>query len=236
MADPEIVKGRDLRVDESAFDRVGKPVGVEQHDAGDAEHRPAEKAKSHTLQDMSTDYEFFTTGVIHAVTPFDRDPITEYLKLYPTDNSDEMPLAIDHTESFFQGLGVCLAANTPVNFDRRIYAILRDRWIPLRDMIAGFAMIERKAQFYARTNFYELDIVDPFALSKQTIVDKLPIVTITVFGVSSNQSFSYISPRGYPVLPQLVTEEPKTDMVTEGDAVLGPPPSPEHLQRSNDEI
>jgi hypothetical protein len=173
--------------------------------------------------------------VIHATTPFDRDPVTEYLKLHPTLLQEEAPLAIDHSESFFEGLGMCLVAGRPVNFDRRIYAILRDHWLPFRDMVSGIAMMHKASKFYARTNFYELNIVDPFALKRKTVVDELPTVAVTVFGVSSNRSFAYIEPRSYPTLPALVTEKPKDDVVLEGDNVVGPPPSPEHLQRSKNE-
>ena len=232
---PKIVKDVDLTTDESKLDRVGKPMGVEHRDAGQAEHRPQEQAKSHTLGDMSADYEFFTTGVIHAVTPFERDPVTEYTRVYPSSIQEEMPLTIDHSEPFFAGLGVCLVAGTPINMDRRIYAIIRDRWLELRDMIAGIAMMERKSGFYARTHFSEIEIVDPFALKQKSVIDKLPTVPVTVFGVSSNRSFAYIDPRNYPEPPTLLVQSPKEDMVVEGNNVLGPPPSPEHLMRSEDE-
>lgn len=225
------VTQRDLmdEFDESKLDRVGKPIGVEEHNAGKPEQSHLKQEKSgYTLQDMARDYEFFTTGVIHAVTIFDRDPVMEFNKLHPAAN-DELPVIIDYAEPFFRGLGVCLLSGSPVNFDRRLYAIPRHRWETLRNTICGIAMLHHPSQFYARLNFYELTMVDPFALKRAAVVSKLPTVTITVFGVSSNKSFAYLQPAAYPRLPYLVQEQPKADVLTEGGSVLGPPPSPEHL-------
>lgn len=217
--------------DESKLDRVGKPLGVEEHDAGrpDDAPPPEEQKKSHTLNDMSEDYEFFTTACIHALTPFDRDPVAEFNRIHPVSHNAEQPLIIDATQPFFEGLGVCLLAGHPVNFDRRLYAILRDRWDLLRDTIAGIAMMHRKSDFYGRINFYEMEIADQFAIKKMSVVDHVPIVPITVFGVSTNKVFGYLEPREFPQLPTLVKEPPKEDMKIEGASVLGPPPSPEHL-------
>ncbi len=240
MTDPKKYRetDRDLTADfdESKLDRVGKPIDVEQHDAGRAEVGDATHAKeSHTLSDMAADYEFFCTGVIHATTPFDRDPVAEFNRAYPTTVRAELPVAIDYSEPFFQGLGVCLVAGHPVNLDHRIYAIIRERWEQLRDMIAGMAIMGRKHNFYGRLNFYEMRLVDPFALKKMVVVDHVPTVPLTVFGVSSNKSFSYLELNDYPKRPFLKQEPPKDDVKTEGDAVLGPPPSPEHLLLRNKE-
>lgn len=217
--------------DESKLDRVGKPMGVEEHDAGrpDDAPPPEEQKKTHTLGDMSQDYEFFTTACIHACTPFDRDPVAEFNKIHPVSVAAEMPLIIDHSQPFFRGLGVCLVGGQPHNLDRRIYAILRDRWEALRDTIAGIAMMHRKSDFYGRINFYEMEIADPFALKKMSVVDRVPTVPITVFGVSTNKVFAYLQPAEFPQLPTLVKEPPKKDVEIEGSNVLGPPPSPEHL-------
>ena len=226
---------RDLMAgyDESKLDRVGKPLGVERHDFDKPESADTTQHKaSHTLMDMAKDYEFFTTGVIHAATIFDRDPVAEFNRVFEPEGPDELPQAIDHrTTPFFQGLGVCLVAGLPVNLDHRLYAILRHRWEKLRNFIAGIAMSHRETGFYARLSFYELRLVDPFALRKMSVVTKVPTVPVTVFGVSSNKSFSYLQPVDYPRVPYLVAEDPKPDVKAEGAAVLGPPPSPEHLLR-----
>lgn len=236
MTKPEITK-RDLTkdYDESKFDRVGAPLGVENREAGDRVGPPPVSASSHTLVDMSADYEFFTTGVIHATTPFDRDPLIEFSCNYPNIAADALPQAIDYTESFFYGLGFTLAGAVPVNFDRRLYAVHRNTWIKLRDFVAGIAMMDKKSGFYGRINFYEIKIADPFALKKMSVVTEVPVVPVTIFGVSSNTGFHYLQPAPYPKLPYLVSEAAKPDMIIEGNAVVGPPPSPEYLMKESDE-
>jgi|GEM_PF-6262547 len=225
--------GKDLMsdFDESKFDRVGKPLqGVEQHDAGKPGDGNVEaQAAKHTLTDMSMDYEFFSTGPIHSSTMFDRDPVVEFNRQRPADNPGELPLAIDYSEPFFEGLGTQLVAGVPVKLDQRIYAIVRERWELCRDTIAGIAMMHRESGFYGRVHFYEIEIVDPFALKAMSVVTNLPMVTITVFGVSTNRSFSYLKPREYPRRPLLVNAPAKEEMQLESERVLGPPPSPETL-------
>lgn len=222
---------RDLMKDfnPSKFDRVGKPIGVEEHTLQPETAETTQARAAHTLVDMSKDYEFFTTGVIHAVTAFDRDPVSEFNRQYPADTNDDLPMMIDYAQPFFTGLGVCVVAGFPVDCNRRIYAIRRDRFDTLRNTISGIAMIDRKSGFYAKLNFYEMEMVDPFALKRMTIVNKLPTVTVTVFGVSANKGLSYLQARRYPLLPVLVTEAAQADVIAEGKSVLGPPPSPEAL-------
>lgn len=226
MTDRDLLKD----YDETKLNRIGKPIGIEHHDVGAPDTAETVKAKTtHTLGDMAKDFEFFTTAVIHATTPFDRDPVAEFNNINPAAHNDELPLVIDCVAPFFRGLGITLVAGMPVNLDRRLYAVARHRWHQLRDTISGMAMMDRKTSFYARLVFYEMTIVDTFALKKLGVVSQLPTVTITVFGVSSNKAFSYIAPSKYPLLPSLVSEQPKTDALEEGQVVLGPPISPEHL-------
>lgn len=215
--------------DPNKLDRVGKPIGVEEHTLQPEAAETKQAKASHTLLDMSKDYEFFTTGVIHAVTAFDRDPVSEFNRQHPPSTNDDLPVMIDYVQPFFEGLNVCVVAGLPVDCNRRIYAILRDRFDVLRNTIAGIAMIDRRSGFYAKLNFYEMEIVDPFALKRMAVVTKLPTVPITVFGVSSNKGLSYLQSRQYPQLPLLVTEAAQPDVILEGKSVLGPPPSPEAL-------
>ncbi len=205
--------------DESTFDRIGTPIVLETHNIPVEASNP-QTAKSHTLTDMSQDYEFFTTGVIHTITPFDRDPVAEFNRANYTNIAQELPLTIDASAPFFRGLGVCLVNGIPVNFDHRLYAICRERWELLRDFISGIAMVHAQTQFYARVNFYELSLVDPYALQHMRIVEALPMVPVTVFGVSSNKAFGYIQQQQYPHLPQLVRESPKSETQLEGQIQL----------------
>lgn len=223
---------RDLTRDfnPAKLDRIGPPIGVEEHKVDAPEEAKTSQARSHhTLLDMSKEFEFFTTGVIHATTIFDRDPIAEFNNRFPADSNDDLPMAIDYANPFFKGLGVGLISGMPVNLDHRLYAIRRHRWEAIRNCICGIAMMHRSTAFYAKLAFYEMEIVDPFALKKMTVVTKVPSVPITVFAVSSNKSFSYLQAAQFPELPSLVNEPPKPEIVAEGKGVLGPPGSPESL-------
>lgn len=214
------------------IDRHGPPIkGVEEHEHGRPDDDAVEGSQGkHTLVDMANDgFEFFTTALICTMGRFDRDPVVEFNRQYPTNDPLLQPAAIDYDQKFFEGLGVGLLNGQPVDWDRRLYAIHRDRWQLCRDTIGGIAIMHRPTRFFAKIGFYEMKIVDPFALKKQSIVERLPTVTITVFGISSNNSFSYLKSRRYPQLPFLSSEPAKGDLKTEANAVLGPPPRPEEL-------
>jgi hypothetical protein len=230
---PEILVNKDLMgdFDSSAFKRHGPPIrGVEQHDAGKPDDgRVAKAEQSHTLTDMLKDFEFFTTALICGMGRFDRDPVSEFNRVYPISDEAELPFAIDYAEPFFQGLGIGLCAGTPVNWDHRIYGIVRSRWELCRDTIAGIAIMDRKTSFYARVNFYEIQMTDLPAVKKHAVIDQIPTIPLTVFGVSSTQAFSYLAPADYPARPQLVNAPAKPDLQMEGASVIGPPPSPERL-------
>lgn len=214
------------------IDRHKPPIkGVEVHDHGKPDDDAVEGAQtSHTLTDMADDgFEFFTPALICTAGRFDRDPVVEFNRQYPSPDPSLEPMAIDYSQPFFEGLGVGLLNNQLVDWDRRLYAIHRDRWELCRNCIAGIAIMHRKTRFYARVGFYEMRIADPFALKKMSVVDNLPTVTITVFGTSANNRFTYLKSRRYPKLPFVSSEPAKGDLKTEANAVLGPPPRPEEL-------
>jgi len=214
--DDRIVKNQNAQSDSelqagAAVTRIGSPIDVEQHTTGKPEVADT-TSTTHTLTDMAVDYEFFTTAVIHAASIFDRDPIHECNVHNPPRGPEDDILVIDAGFPFFAGLGVVMVVNQPVNMDRRLYAVRRDRWPIVRDFIAGIVMSHQRTGFFARLCFYEMEIVDKFKLDKTTIVTELPMVAVTVFGVSSNKAFAYLQPRRYPGLPTLVREPAKPEM------------------------
>jgi hypothetical protein len=211
-------------------ERVGPPIKVEQHDVGRADREVARQAKEkHTLLDMASEYEFFTTALVNIAGNFDRDPVIEFNKYHPTSVPGELPFAIDCKQPFFKGLGTGLLVGHPVNWDRRIYGIVRERWDLCRDTIGGIALMG-KAGFYARVCFYELRMLDPTSMAQNKFLSELPIITVTVFAVSSNRNFSHILPAvDVHSLPSLQVDDPLPDIMIEGKQVTGPPPKPEHL-------
>ena len=190
----------------------------------------AEAHKKHTLVDLAAEYAFFTTALICTVGRFDRDPVIEFNRAFPPEGPDGLPFAIDTGRGkFFQGIGTGLLAGLPVNWDHRLYGIVHERWELLRDFIGGIAITDSKTGHYARVCFYQMNIVDPTSLGRVT--KGIPMIPITVFGISSKQNFVYIAPPQNPPLdyPTPVFEPPRTDLTVEANGVLGPPLAPEYL-------
>jgi len=208
--------------DESDFDHVGPPIKTAQHDAGNPTDLPPTEVKkaTGTLTDMAEDYVFFTPCVINATTPFDRDPVVEFQRQHPTDQQELWPVVIDSQEPFFKGLGTGLAGSDVVNYDCRLYAILKERWELLRDTIAGIGIVSQELEYYARIVYYETTIPDIFALKKATVITQDMKVPVTVFGVASNRETAYLLEVPYPQLPRLVKVDPQPDVVLEADRLF----------------
>ena len=217
------------------LDRNAPPIDVVRHEVPVDNETTGAKEETHTLTDMSAEYEFFTTAPMIVAGGFDRDPVVEFLKHHPPTSDDEQIITIDYTRPFFEGLGLGFLLATLVSWDHRLYAVRRDRWDLVRDLIAGIGWANQSLRMFTRSCFYELEIVDQTLLYKKgPVLSQLPMLTITVFAASSNRAFSYIQPAMNPPhdRPRLVHAEPKPDMILEADSVLGPPLSPETLSRS----
>jgi hypothetical protein len=215
-------------------DRTGKtPIDVEEHVAH-GDHEQAQVARNYrTLTQMAEEFEFFTTA-LYNLAGFDRDPIIEFLKFKQISDPREQPTAIDYPRPFFQGLGVGVLLGKVVNWDHRIYAIRREYWTDLRDTIAGIGWADQKRRIFARGLFHELTMVDPTQFyAAGGVLSELPLITITVFAVSSNKAFTHIQPALNPPrdLPRFHVDRPKQDMLIEAERTLGPPLSPETLSR-----
>lgn len=223
---PQILINKSLDgVHPTHLDREGPPLqGVEQHDAGKPDDDRVAGLPTHqTLVDMAAEFEFFTPALICIAGRFDRDPVVEYNRQFPRIDEVERPFYVDYSMAFFEGLGDGFVAGQPVNWDRRIYGVRRSRWEHLRDTLAGIAIKHTPSKFFAKIGFYEMPLVDPYALKKMPVVDKLPTVTITVFGVSSNKLFTWLEPRQYPALPLKSERLPDQDTIQMAKALFGGP-------------
>ncbi len=216
------------------IDRTGKtPIDVEEHKL-QVDHEQARVAKNYrTLTEMSEEFEFFTTA-LYNLAGFDRDPVIEFLKYYPLPDPRDQPAAIDYPRPFFQGLGVGLLLGKVVNWDHRIYAIRREHWQALRDTIAGIGWADQQKRIFARGLFHELTMVDPTKFyAAGGVLSELPLITITVFAVTSNKAFTHIQPATDPprTRPWFHVDSPRQDTLIEAERTLGPPLSPETLSR-----
>lgn len=208
-------------MDEVRYDTVGKqhqghPLTAkhEQID-GHGETRVAVKQQRHTLRDMLVDYAFFTTAVIHKCTLFDRDPVTDFVLAYP---DKPKPLAIDSRTPFFHGFGVLQVNGQRIDFDRRLYAAPLEVWKDIQGVFNSICMIHKPSGFFGRVGSHVVSVIDHFEVQGKVIAE-VPVVPVTVFGVSTNREFSYIADHNN-VIPTLVRSPPIPEMVEMANAIL----------------
>lgn len=198
-------------------DNVPAPIfGMLRKDAGKANDGHVEdESLEHTLVSLSNTYEFFTTGVLAVAPRLQRDLLIEFCNQHPASVPEAQPVAIDYESRFFAGFPPVASG---IDYNRRIYMVVKNRWPLLRDMIASAAFLDSNTGYYARVNYYNLEMVDPFALKKQRVVIDLPKVNVCVFGYSSTHSFSHIASAEFPRLPMYRKDPPKVEIVIERDS------------------
>ena len=183
-----------------------------------------EKPNKFSLLALAKDYVFFTTGVLACSVRHERDMVQEFALKHP-DVAEAMPFAIDYPDRFFSGFprptDIPNNVSAAVNYNCRIYGIVKNRWFLLRDMIASTAFTDLKNGYYARINYYEIALVDPFEVKRQRVMVNLPTVSCCVFGYSSTKNFAYIQPMPFPALPRYTLEPPRPEIAIERDMRIG---------------
>lgn len=218
-----------------SLDPTKPPIDVEEHKIPFDREAATGKQNYDTLTDMSRELEFFTPALMVTAGGFDRDPVVEYLKFRNVQDPALAPFFIDYARPFFEGFGVGLLLDRVINWNHRLYAIRRELWADFRDTLAGMAWADQKRRTYTRSCFHELEIVDETLMHKKgEILPGLPMLTITVFAVSSNKRRSCIAAALKPPHTRAYVAHllPEPAMVMEADRVLGPPLSPETLSRN----
>lgn len=204
---------------------------VEAHPEGDA--RPVAQEEATTLSAMTRDFAFFTPALILTHGGFNRDPLREFNAYHPVDTDEERPFAVDAGRPFFQGLGIMpLPHGEVVNWDHRLYGIIRSRWDELQGFLGSLAWYNPRKYHFARVMHYALIIVDPTAMARTApLVLDVPTMTITVFGVSTNRGIHYLAPATDPPRTRAYPHTRPADqrIVAEAESVLGPPPDPAQL-------
>lgn len=201
----------------------------------EGDDRPADQEELTTLSQLTREFAFFTPALILTHGHFDRDPMREFNAFRPVDTDAERPFAVDAARPFFQGLGVHpLPDGEMVNWDHRLYGIVRHRWDEVLNFLGGLAMYDSRRYHYARAMSYSLLIVDPTSLGQGGPVlwtGDVPTISITVFGVSTNRGIHYLAPAADPprTRPFPHTRPADQKLVAEAEAVLGPPPDPSQL-------
>lgn len=201
------------------MERQGPPIGPNQTELAEQrapEHEPAPLRPPHcTLRDLARDYALFTPALI-VVAGFDRDPVLEFNRLHPTQNENELPFAIDRDSGrFFDGLGMAVIGLEVIDWNTRLYGIVRERWESLRDTIGSMSFHNPATGVFARVCYHQLAIWDPYLAANEPARTEPPMVEITAFAVSTNRAFIYLSPAEKPPVsrPFPCSEPPHADVV-----------------------
>lgn len=206
---------------------IPNEVGQEQVDRGQP---VVPRTETNSLCDLTKDYALFTTALINTFGMFDRDPVQEFVKFHP-DTEARSPFALDMDWPVFQDIGRGVLSGQLVDWDRRLYGIVLERWEQLRNFIGSLSVFNRKHYFYARFGWHELTIVDPLAMHQGKVLEDIPMVVVTDFMVSSNRQVTYLAAAKDPPRTKAypATQPPVPEIVREATAILGPPPNPEAL-------
>lgn len=216
-------------------DPARKPLHVAPHAApAQQDDQPVRVAKVSTLGDMRADgYVFFTPALIITHGLFDRDPVIEFNRTHQTNDESDRPFHVDSEYPFFQALGKSLVQGDLVDWDHRLYGVHETHWAQLRDFIAAIAIYDPKRYHYAKIGFHNLKIVDPTALHANRVSAELPTIDIWVFFVSAYRYFAWMAPAKDPprTFPFAQVDPPKPEIKVEAEAILGPPPAPEQINK-----
>ena len=218
-------------------EREGLPIGVEavqfedppETDVDDAQE--LEEVEAHTVLDLAEDFAFFTTALVFTHGRSDRDPLALFNQAHWEEDPNLRPFAIDCEYPFFQHVGKTVVNGELVDWDRRLYGIVKPRWELCRNFVSSITMFESATHHYARVGWHDLRIVDPTTLHDGRMLKELPVIDIVVFIVSTNRGLTYMEPAADPprTLAYPKTNSPDNKLVTEADAALGPPPDARRL-------
>lgn len=136
-----------------------------------------------SFQELTKELEFFTPAVAYVKAGFDRDIVHEYLlEKSPPDN--EAPFSIDCQWPLFQGLGYGKLGREVVNWDKRLYAIPKQRWDEFLRFATSIAFHATKPVTYGRIVCHGLVAVDVVALNTQRPTQVVPAFGMSVFGAA----------------------------------------------------
>lgn len=139
---------------------------------------------SDVLRQRDRPVSLFTAALLFTHGGFDRDPVIEFDARYPAESADLRPFGIDlrrDHEFFFRGLGIQPppGRQTPVNWDKRLYAIDSSREEECFGFLGGISFSHPKTGFFGNSFSYNILIPDPTSSTGD-------ILSVRVFGVYSN--------------------------------------------------
>lgn len=177
----------------------------------------ATEAPSHTLTDLGQELRFFTTALLVTHGGFDRDVLFTYNALKPHADPDMRPIAADLEQPIFQNLGLARLGNGPVvNWDHRLYMLHQSRFEELSRFLCAITIKHTARQELLRITAHVLMVVDVTKLSG-IVTGELPMIPVTVFGLSTNRRFVHMVPADNPPITRARprTLPPRQEMIQE---------------------
>jgi hypothetical protein len=168
----------------------------------------ADRIRTRSCADVLRGFEqkisLFTPALLLTHGGFDRDPVTEFDARFPSESEDNRPFCIDlktdTNEFFFSGMGVHHLPGypRPVNWDKRVYGIAKEREEECFAFLSGIAFSDPKTGFFASVFAYDLAIPDPTSWFNE-------VLSVKVFGVISNKFITMLDTRlkGTPRVRQI---------------------------------
>jgi hypothetical protein len=154
----------------------------------------------------------FTPALLFTHGGFDRDPMAEFDAYCPAPSATLRPFCVDLTKDkwrFFHGMGIQPppGRTQPVNWDKRLYAIDKEREEECFGFLNGIAYSNPKTNLFASTFSYDLSIPDPTALLTETLL-------VRVFGVIGNTFIVWVNynaakPDKLPTVQTIQTHDPQ---------------------------
>lgn len=207
--------------DERQFDRIGPPIGILSQLASSPDQAAIVRDSKWPLTELAQHYVLFTPGVLYTSLRLNRDPLAEFTSRQNLSDKDTRPVAVECTQPLFQGLGVVVIGGQLLNLDRTIFAIAKEHWPSLHAALTGLAVVDLRNQFYARVASAEMKIVDILRLRQMAVVDRVPVVDVVAFAVSSTDGFYYLTPPCQSsLLSRQVKEAPRQDLLLEAEKFL----------------
>ena len=190
-----------------------RPDSFKEVDAVTNADRIVTRSFADVLRGFDKKISLFTPAILITHGGFDRDPVTEFDARFPTDAADSRPFCVDlkadTNEFFFRGLGVHALPGypIPVNWDKRIYGIEKDREEECFAFLSGIAFSDPKTGFFASVFAYSIEIPDPTSWFNE-------MLSVRVFGVISNKFLTMLNARlnGPAIIRQIPVPSPAAAM------------------------
>jgi hypothetical protein len=144
------------------------------------------QAKS--LQELSTDYAFFTPGLLYVYMPESKraDPLQDFVHVYK--NSEAKPFTMTFDRPVFQGL----AAQGSKFWNHALCAIAKPYFLTFTDWARSLTFYDQRNKLFVRIRPMLITILDPLFLANKLVDNRVPSIDVGVLALDTNMGNVYI--------------------------------------------